>query len=853
MHTLTRHIHPAATALLCLLLLAGCPDDEAPAGDGGLSDGATTGDGALPPSTATLDEKGGRLRVGGHGPVQAVRLVLPAGTLASGEKATVTLKHSRTQPKDQPKLSPAVWFFELGLDVQPESLFTKIHKAATVELELDPSHPAFSDPKQKALVAKDPVKWANDYLLRTRPLVESDVSELKRCKKTSGGTELFKIKVMGTGWVKTSKGTEIEKGVVVAAPLATLKLFGAERKGRVWRWKSGIWHAGSARMGLSFPHAHIGRINMNYYPVSVRATAPDHNLPTDPNDRDKAWACIEAMFNKTLDTLRAKGFRSLKVDNGKAEWEVAIFDFTAGTTEARASYSGRYMELQTKYFDHAHYPSKTKCFAKTTAPLLLAVAHELFHWQQGAYMANQDESFWWWRNQASIATRAMAQIGPHTVTTPQNYRINDWFAEATAHYFAYEMARHHPLHPGYFRHGLTGYPLTIPAWFPNGSDIIVDRFWDYTRVPYFKYLFDQEDKSGGDELVLLAGLLNATGAYLEKLVNAVPKTKANKYPKVSIGPAVKTWAQARGRDWFGFSREVALLRGCASMKKCPLVPAAKSRPFGRLPGTTADPYGNKADPKYWEGRVPTGDMHEQLEEPWWGTVDKGWTKLGKGESVLHNGKCRFDTVTRSYQLSPAARKVAETKSPKKGTVTLTLPDAVQQHLAGVRVEVMDNLEYQVKNRYAWKVKLGKDCSPDLQMEAWIRTEKSGTIRPLASGTSSLSFITEQPKKGEGTKQHVSLLIGNVAWAASVNRTKACTAELSIELSTCPCTSMPIVKGPGGAKDLVLHCVEGGKSFAFCDAKGFLAKGLLSALEWERCYKDYAAMSTLCKLSPKKPK
>ena len=95
-------------------------------------------------------------------------------------------------------------------------------------------------------------------------------------------------------------------------------------------------------------------------------------------------------------------------------------------------------------------------------------------------------------------------------------------------------------------------------------------------------------------------------------------------------------------------------------------------------------------------------------------------------------------------------------------------------------------------------------------------------------------------------------MGNSSWSVPTGKQPACKVKLTIELTTCPCDSMPLVQDKGGPDDKVLHCVVAGKSNAFCNHKGFIVKGLLSALEWEQCYKTYPAMGTFCKLSSKKP-
>lgn len=825
-----------------LVAIAACSEEDQPGS--GQPPGAE--------AKAVLDHKGGELRVAGAGPVGLIRLALPAGALQQGEQVTLTLKRHDKAEAYLSKLRGPAFLFGLSLEISPESMAGAVHDNLEAEFEIDPQDASLSA-EQRALLAKEPLKWAKGYLLHTKPAAEDDYRELTTCTENDPKSR-HDIRVMSTDFRKTRAGNEIENGVVLAAPVKVLKLFGALRSGRWFRTDDGWFHSAALQQSVAWPHKHAGLLSITYFPMSTKADQPEFPLPQTKADRERVWHCLQVLFSSVADTLSQAKFKPIAVNGGAEEFEVVVYDFTGGSTIAAASYSGRYMQLSTNVFDPARWGSKNQCLTKDTMPIALAVAHEMFHWQQGAYLSDQNVKGWWWQHKAWNADQFLHYMGNYKLSKPQLWGVNDWISEGTAHYFAYQMVREHPVEPVYFRHGLTGYPLDRPAWFASGSALNFSPFWAYPRVAFFKYLLDKEDSGAVDELARLRGLMEALAKDLKAAVDKVPKTKANEYPLVNLAETVRKFGDKDKRDWFGFFREFSLLRGCTAAGKCPKVDQTRARPYARLNSKAPDLFGVSQDAAYWSALEYPEGLHEPDEEPYLKAHD-GYTSQDKGASQVNSKSCRFDTVKQSV-LRPAknARQIAENLTPKS-EVELTLPHNVQFHQAGVRVELLDNLEYQEKNRYSWVWKPGSDCSPKLQAEAWQRTDQAGSLRFLAQSDSKgeLAFVTEKLPKG-AKNQYTSLLIGNTAWKRPVPKQPQCKGKLSIKLNNCPCDSMPLVKDKdkGGPDDVVLHCVVAGKSNAFCDHKGFLAAGLLSALEWEQCYKAYAAMGAFCKLSAKKP-
>ncbi len=165
-------------AVVSLALLVGCntdnPDADAGA-DGPRPTDATTdrpaGDsnadaGPPAPASASIGSKGGAVSVVLGALFERVTLVLPAGALAQGETAKLTLAAKKTLAVDHPSVGGAEHLGSISLAVSPESLRRKVELALVMKVRFNGS--SLPTGARDELL-KDPLSWSERYLLASMP------------------------------------------------------------------------------------------------------------------------------------------------------------------------------------------------------------------------------------------------------------------------------------------------------------------------------------------------------------------------------------------------------------------------------------------------------------------------------------------------------------------------------------------------------------------------------------------------------------------------------------------------------------------------------------------------------------
>ena len=367
--------------------------------------------------------------------------------------------------------------------------------------------------------------------------------------------------------------------------------------------------------------------------------------------------------------------------------------------------------------------------------------------------------------------------------------------------------------------------------------------WGYVRHPFIAFLVDREDEEQADPLVELRDLLTA-------VAEAVAAVAADDAVPTSIHPAVYLWGEVRGRSWFDFFRERVLLRGCEAADWCPNAPVGA--PYSRVATASGDLYGVTYDGgRYWNMLSSPDDPYAFDSSPFpSGTA--GFEVVDEGKSEVLVSECRFDTV-KSLQLDLDSNASEIFASPT-GAVELELAVQIQYPLSGVRLDVVDALDYSDGRKYPCELSLGPACVQSLRAEGWRWQEEPTTLAREGFTTSPnelLSFETQAPTDENLGIPLVALLIGNVATEPPADPDIPCTAALRI--IGCPCATMTIAQDPRGAPgEQVLFCENGGQQHLLCNDTGLYAHGLLSPLEHGYCHALHAEMASFCGLGAEPP-
>ena len=833
-------------AFLAVLLANACIDDKT----------------ALPAPTeervtVVFDSAGGTLVVTGEGAILAIEIVLPAGVLDS--QATVTVSKTIAIDEKEPELFGAARLLALSLEVEPEAHYAAIVDAAEVHITIDTEHASLSAEEREEL-ATDPAEWGNGHLGIAGlydPVLTSDLM----CSYEESQAK-WDVRWQGGAFTKSFHGTQAQGTAKILAPANVVQLFGLNPviKAQSYKgsWDRGIFfHLIERRRVFWFEHPHLGRVNVYSIPVSVKANQVAHAFPELFAEVEIITGCMEQIFTSIATRLADAGFNKIDIGDPDFPFDIQVWDFATGSTIASANYAARVMNLQTPWLDPTIYGSKDDCFSAGPKVLeqVFAAAHETFHWQQGAQLHNAASMAGWydharaWRGSVTVD-----HVGPHAVEGGFHYRQNLWIDEATANYFAYEMVRGYPLDHVYFKHGIAAFPLSSSAWLEDGGTIYVEGnynadeerydgngWWNYSRQPFFKFLFDQESEGQGNELSTMVAFFDGLAAYLATNVAS---------GQVDARPAVQQWMAGKGLTWFDFFREWALLRGCTSTGECASVDASRGRPFAHTQPTEPDLLGTNGEAPYWELLRGAVDINQLIEEPFT-LAPNNYTPVDGGKSMT-GPRCRFDTVASAFTRVPEpAQEITAVEMPVKSTVTVALPDNIQQYQAGTRVHVFDNIDYMTTNRYAWTFELGAMCHEDIELEAWRTDVTAGSLAFAGSGEGKkVTFVTKANPNNQ--TQYTDILVGNTAWEGGGNTTK-CEATLEVKLTTCPCDAMPVYVEEGGPDDLVVYCLNLGTEYAFCAPDNTpLAPGLLSNAEYEECFEVYSAMSDVCGLPAMQP-
>ena len=345
---------------------------------------------------------------------------------------------------------------------------------------------------------------------------------------------------------------------------------------------------------------------------------------------------------------------------------------------------------------------------------------------------------------------------------------------------------------------LASFPLDRPPWRLSGSKLWAalhgsNSYWSYYRYFFFKYLFDQEKGGTSDELVGLRTLLEA----LQKEQHA--KGAAARYTLV-----VKQWMDhpSRKLSWFGWLRELLLLRACSQLGAkdgCPDIPKSMVFPFAYAASGGADPFGTTEKVDHWASFIPPGLKRWEVKaSPYTklppGFDPKRWTAGGR---TLTDAKvCNFDTNEPAYQqtglkdgagvLVPDSMTILNS-----GPMTITLPRNVQFHLAGSRLDIRDNLpKTKTVSKYQWTITRAPACAADLELEAYkyantfSLVSKSEPLKFLKRSTGATLVFEVTPPGGKDAGARtawVYLLSGNSSWTKDAANPKVdCTIKIAIK-------------------------------------------------------------------------
>ncbi|EDM74854.1 hypothetical protein PPSIR1_31133 [Plesiocystis pacifica SIR-1] len=825
------------TAAVALVLLA-CACKAAPGADAGSEDEAgDTGEDGQYTVSATLGSEGGELELSElPGWIAAVRLTLPAGALEPGQSATLTLGWD----EGEATLDGATPMGSIWLEVEPRELTPTVEQALEAGVALDTEAMG-----EAAEGLDDPGAWLEEHVVLTRD-DEAAAAELTLCEtaKTPGlGLGLYPLDDRGEAvnyFQADSKRSWLFARYTdfLPHPLGPYAFHITEDDGTRHDWH---FVPGSHTWGTAHPHT--GPLRFTAYPVSVAGDGePRHTWPAGTAG-DTVEACITEVATKILDLYQGR-FRTLVVDaygdHTPLPWHIVIYDFTtSSSTLAAANYPERWMQLPTTWLDPQLWAGG--CFTEQTRPYVHAMAHEMFHWQQQVYVMDANDPIQWgWGKLAWHKRTPQSFAGPHPITPDLKRKPMLWFQEATAQHVAFEISGE----TAWVRHGLPAYPLDGVPWMEWGDLAIApDGFWGYRKGHYIKYLTDREGSAAGDDLAELHSLLDAIGDHAVSEMNAGVNAST-----VDLLEPLPTWAASKGRDPFGFFREVALLRGCVSGGSCPEVPPAAAKPFGSAATGGYARLIPRAEAEVWWAPyiLDPDDPHDAYETPFGGGPLPAWEKgevADLGASWVNADTCRFDSTTALYSdLGAAGQGLLESPEPTE----LPLPETLAWHATGTRIDFVDDLSYEVE-KYLWRARPGADCPPQLHLEWYHRTDEAGSLTfgdALANGDAQM-FTTEPPDAASW--REVTLLVGNNS--PLIDSDASCSVLVEVLPGTCPCVAMPMVNGGGGADDLIVACeLEGGEQFDYCNDEGFWSSGLLTPKELPVCWQEFPVLGEFCGLS-----
>ncbi len=805
-------------------------DASSSSGDASSSKDTSSGaDAGAPPASGTFSSAGGSISVALTGLVTRIQLDLPAGTLAASEKATMTLNARASLPADHPTMGGADHAGGFSLDVSPASLRKKVELALRLRVTL--SNKLLPAAARKSMY-KDPMAWAEAHLLASfrGAAVQDTAAPVTLCKYTPKikhtplriDWNLFEKKIRNTG-------TELAYSVELAGPFPLVfERYGLGEayrtsglKGEAFRlWRTIIPMHAPFEMK---PHKHIGPVVFRYFPISVGPPKsgkyyPNKPWPIIPSDAARVQNCLGTLVSAALDPLAARKYDTLRwpYPAGYSQWHtvlnkkygikgnyggkylpyvVFIYDYSTSPDVAATSNMWlRTMRLPTAVVAPKLYSAKN-CFTPQAKSLVATVGHEVFHWQQGAYVMPQipgklDPGYF-----SLFHQNKTKKHGPYDLSSEMKYYIHEWIYEGTARYFDSVYVRNQ----GYWtRRGLASFPLDRPPWRLTGGKLWAalhgpNSYWAYYRSFFFKFLLDQEAGGATDEL---------TG--LKLLLQALQKEQKAKGASARYLPVVKKWMEAPPRNltWFRWMRELLLLRGC-SIKSgkdgCPDIPKTLANPFGTKAAAAKDVYGQTEQADHWASFIPTGGKRWHMKLKPYDKLPPGFDakqwKAG-GRVLEKSAVCNFDTNEPAYQMTGlkdgAGKPVPDsTTILNTGPVTITLPLNVQFRLSGARLDIRDTLPAtKTVSKYQWTVTMGKECAFDLELEAHESEQlftilgKTDSLKFLKrTAATSMTFVVTPPKAGDATGRlaWVHLLSGNTAWSKDApNPKKACTLQVSIK-------------------------------------------------------------------------
>ncbi len=785
-------------------------------------------DAGPPPASATFGSAGGSISVPLAGLITRVRLDLPAKTLSATEKVKLTLIPSQTLPKDHPTIGGAVHGGGFSLDVDPASLRKKVELALRLRVTFaGAALPA----AQRKEAFKDALTWSERHMLATfRDAQVKDTAAVALCKY-SPPTEHAPLRI---DWVLFEKkvyrvGTELAYTVELAGPFLLVSnrygLGQAYRPTGLKGAKYRLWRT-LLPMHKPFemtPHKHIGPVVFRYFPISVglpgkTGYAPNKPWPAKTGDQNLVKSCLGSFISKALDPLAKRTFDTLRwpYPFGYSQWHnvlnkkynikgkyggnflpyvVFIYDYsTSPDVAATTNMWLRTMRLPTKVVDPAMYSAST-CFTAKAKDLVASVGHEVFHWQQGAYLMPQtagklDPAYYAFFHQTKTFNH-----GPHTLTSWMTFFTHEWIYEGTAQYFDSVFVRQQ----GYWtRRGLASYPLERPPWRLSGGKVWAalheaNTYWSYYRYFFFKYLFDQEKGGAKDELT-----------ELKTLLQDLQKEQKAKGAGAKYTPVVKAWMDHSSRKltWFGWLREFLLLRGCSlagKTKGCTEVPKAMTFPFAYSPSGGADPFGKTETSDHWTSFIPPVSKRWEVKLQPYTKLPPGFNPArwkASGRTISDSKVCNFDSNEPAYQKTgikdeagvvvPDAMTIL-----KSGPKTITLPQNVQFHLSGARLDILDNtMPAKSVSKHQWTITRSASCAKKLELEAYTYSNTFGLaskseplrFRKRTTGTT-LVFDVPVATGPDATSRlaWVYLLAGNNSWTADAAKpTAKCTIQVSIK-------------------------------------------------------------------------
>lgn len=525
-------------------------------------------------------------------------------------------------------------------------------------------------------------------------------------------------------------------------------------------------------------HAHLGRFELLYFPVSVT----DNLAVSWKEVKDKrASGCLKLIIETIARVLAVHGFKSM---NTGLPYRFLIYDYTSDpTTEAQAVMAARVMQLRSGVLDPARYADG--CFSAKSARTVMTIAHEMFHLQQAVYLMPFDVAR---RSPQREELLDVAYDGyvepafaanervPYDVSPRTELNTADWWIEGTAAYFHSRLV---PMTSSFnpIYHDVAAFSILGPTWMllPTKSG---ERLYlmDNERMGYPRFLFFHHLFGAGGGLESLAMLMKRMQAHT---LSVIAKRGAFSGPELSdfdFNSVIAKWAKQVGRPWLNFFREVALLRGCAAQGACDAA-TPRARPFAVQHDDALIPPSHQGT-LWWDELKPSpADYFGVRVAPFKKTPKfRTWKTAHNGETSYRERGCRFDSTRPAFT---DAGKTAPIFAAARA-VPIALPDSVQYPLAGTRVEIADTLDYRLHPRYRWRLEAGDGCIEGLTLEAWelFGSGKTALIARRANGKDQLEFKTEGPPRKKSRR--IVILVGNDNWDLAKARAEPCALEVTID-------------------------------------------------------------------------